>query len=290
MFNIREKVKKGFTSLTRGQKILIQTILNEYEDYIFLSVNEAAKILGVHKSTLVRLSKNLSYPGYSDFRSDLQKLYRQEVTPEKKLGKTLSEVQNENLLQQVVETEILYLKESLKTVSSDDILRAAELIIRARRVFIFGRGPQIPLANLLKFRLRRFHFDVHTIMEEGRAILEDLQLLGNHDVLILYSFINVLKEHLIATAIAQEVKCPVILITDNVAKEMIDKATVTLATRRGPSTIYHTNIVPLAIQSAIVLQIAKIKTPQVLKKLYNLQDLRHRFGFDTSSVNGKILK
>ena len=47
--------------------------------------------------------------------------------------------------QQVVETETMFLKESLKTIHVDDIHAAVEILIGARRVFICGRGPQGPL-------------------------------------------------------------------------------------------------------------------------------------------------
>lgn len=285
MLDIREQTQKNFSSLSRIQKGLIQNILNEYEDYIFLSVNETAKALGVHKSTLVRLAQNIGFTGYTEFRAALQELYRKEITPGKKLGKTLSEVQDDNLYQQVIETEVFALKESLKTISTKDIQKAANLIINAKRVFICARGPQKALVELFEFRLLRFHLDVHTITEEGRAIIEKVHLLTSEDVLIFYSFIEVAKEQYIANSLAQEIGCPVIMITDTVAKEMVESITVTLAARRGPSTIYHTNIVPLAIQSAIVLQIAKILGVKALRQLDQLQDLRRKYGFNHSFIH-----
>ena len=285
MSDLRANVEAGFAQLTRVQKNLIQTILADYEEYIFLSVDEAAKTLSVHKSTLVRLAQSLGYGGYTDLRSDLQDLYRQEITPGEKLGKTLSEVQSDNLYQQVVETETMFLKESLKTIQVEDIHAAAELVIGARRTFICGRGPQGPLAKLFEFRLRRFGFDVQAITDEGRAILEQLQLLTEDDVLIVFSFIAVPQEHRNAISLAREIDCPVILITDSVAKEMVDHVTITLAARRGPATIYHTNMVPLAIITAIILDIAKLKSSEVIPILNRLQDLRRRFGYEYALVH-----
>ncbi|MCK5245662.1 MurR/RpiR family transcriptional regulator [Candidatus Bipolaricaulota bacterium] len=285
MSDLRANVEAGFAQLTRVQKNLIQTILADYEEYIFLSVDEAAKTLSVHKSTLVRLAQSLGYGGYTDLRSDLQDLYRQEITPGEKLGKTLSEVQSDNLYQQVVETETMFLKESLKTIQVEDIHAAAELVIGARRTFICGRGPQGPLAKLFEFRLRRFGFDVQAITDEGRAILEQLQLLTEDDVLIVFSFIAVPQEHRNAISLAREIDCPVILITDSVAKEMVDHVTITLAARRGPATIYHTNMVPLGILNAIVLNIAKLRSSDVIPMLNRLQDLRRRFGYEYALVH-----
>lgn len=285
MGNLRKNVETGFAQLTRVQKTLIQTILADYEEYIFLSVDEAAKHLNVHKSTLVRLAQSLGYGGYTDLRSDLQDLYRREISPGEKLGKTLSEVQSENLYQQVVETETMFLKESLKTIQVEDIHAAAHLVIGARRTFICGRGPQGPLAQLFEFRLRRFGFDIQAVTDEGRAILELLQLLSKDDVLIVFSFIDVPRDHRNAISLAREIGCPIILITDSVAKEMVDHVTVTLAARRGPATIYHTNMVPLAIITAIILDIAKLKTSDVIPALDRLQDLRRRFGYEYALIH-----
>lgn len=285
MSNLRANVESQFGQLTRVQKNLIQTILSDYEEYIFLSVDEAAKRLNVHKSTLVRLAQSLGYGGYTDLRSDLQDLYRQEITPGEKLGKTLSEIRPDDLYQQVVETETMFLKESLKTIQVEDIHAAAKLLIGARRSFICGRGPQGPLAKLFEFRMRRFGFDVQAITDEGRAILEQLQLLTKDDVLVIFSFIAVPQEHRNAISLALEVDCPVILITDSVAKEMVDHVDITLAARRGPATIYHTNMVPLAIVTAIILDIAIQKSSEVLPTLNRLQDLRRRFGYEYALVH-----
>jgi DNA-binding MurR/RpiR family transcriptional regulator len=120
---------------------------------------------------------------------------------------------------------------------------------------------------------------VHTITEEGRAILEKLQLLTNKDVLIIYSFLAIPREYQIAIELASEAGCPVILFTDTVAKEMVNGVSLVLAARRGPATIYHTDIVPMAIQTALILQIAKKRPSEVLKHLERLQELRRRFGF-----------
>ncbi len=282
MPTIRERVQSKFPDLPPVQKGLIQRILSEYEDFIFLSVDDAARRLEVHKSTLVRLAQSLGYEGYAHMREQLQDLYRQEITPGKKLGRSLADVHEDDLYQQVIETEILYLRESLKTIRTEDIHKAARMLLTARRVFVCGKGPQRLLTDLFEFRLRRFQFDVMSIWEEGRAILEKLQLLTRHDVLVMISFNAFLKEHRDALCIAKEMGTPVVLITDSVAKDMLSQVDLTLAARRGPATIYHTNIVPMAIVSAIILDIARLHESASLASLERLHDLRRRYGYERS--------
>jgi DNA-binding MurR/RpiR family transcriptional regulator len=280
MMDLRERVSAKFPDLPKTQKSLIQRMLANYEDFVFASVDEAAHKLGVHKSTLVRLAQSLQYDGYANLRTDLQNLYSHEISPGAKLGKTLADVNDDTLFQQVVETEIMYLREALKTVDVSSIHEAARLIVSARKIFVCGRGPQGPLAELFAFRLRRFHMDVLTIDEEGRAILEKLQLITRGDLLILFSFIDVSKEQRNSITLARRVGCPAVLITDTVAKEMLEHVSVTLAARRGPATIYHTDIVPTAIVTAILLAVAKQKAETILPNLNHLQELRREFGYE----------
>ncbi len=282
MADLRTRVRKGFSSLTAAQKRLIQEILSHYEDYVFLSVDEAADKLGVHKSSLVRLAQALNYDGYPGLRADLQLIYRQEISPGSKLGHTLTELSDEHIFAQLVATETSYLQESLKTVRNGEIRQAAELIRSAHRVFICGRGPQGPLSELFAFRLRRLHLEPVTVTEEGRAILEKLQLLEANDVVFICSFLYIPAEYRMAIEWAKEKGSPVILVTDSAAMEMADSVDVLITARRGPATIYHTSIVPLAIVNAIVLTIAKLMGPEAVARLEVLQELRRRFGFDTS--------
>jgi len=280
--DIRARVQNGFSSLTAAQKRLIQDILAHYENYIFLSVNDAAEELGVHKSSLVRLAQALGYEGYPQLRASLQQIYRQEISPRRKLGHTITELSDEHIFEQLVATETSYLKESLKTVRNGEIRRAAELILAAHRIFICGRGPQGPLSELFAFRLRRLHLEPVTVTEEGRAILEKLQLLTPNDLVFICSFLYIPDEYRMVIEWAKEKNSPVILVSDTAAMEMADSVDVLIAARRGPATIYHTSIVPLAIVNAIVLTIAKLMGPEALKRLEVLQELRRRFGYDTS--------
>ena len=282
MPTIRDRVRDRYPSLTDGQKQLIQQMLTDYEEFVFLTVNEAATRLDVHKSTLVRLAQGLGYNGYAGLRAQLQDLYRQEITPEQKLGRTLADVQEGNLYSQVVETEISYLKESLKTIQTADIHAAALMLSAAHRIFIYGKKPQNQLADEFEFRLRRFQMNVWAISDEGRATLDMFQLLSREDVLVVISFNAFLKEHLDAISIAKDVGCPILLLTDTVAKDMLQDVDLILAARRGPATLYHTNIVPMAIIAAIILDVARINADRVLPSLERLHDLRRRCGYEGS--------
>ncbi len=60
----------------------------------------------------------------------------------------------------------------------------------------------------LRFRLRRLHSDAIPVPEEGRGILEKLQLLTSREALVVYTFLFIPKDHLNALELAKEVGAP----------------------------------------------------------------------------------
>ncbi len=56
---IQEVLRWNFSKLTKTRKILVQRLVDSYEDHVFLSIEEAARVPGVHKATLVRLAQKL---------------------------------------------------------------------------------------------------------------------------------------------------------------------------------------------------------------------------------------
>lgn len=225
------------------------------------------------------MAQKLGHSGYPEFRTALQELYRQEVAPGKKLGRALAEVADGEIYARLVETEIAYLREPINSIRPEDIFRAAELISGAKRIFICGRGPQGPLRNS-SVPAPPAPFGRNTRAGGGTG--------DPGEAAATYFPRDFGRLHLPLHPQGSSERIgtgegsggPVILITDTVVREMVSDVAVIPAARRGPAGIYHTNIVPLAIQTALVLQVAKLRSPEVLEHLGRLQELRRRFGYE----------
>jgi DNA-binding MurR/RpiR family transcriptional regulator len=75
---------------------------------------------------------------------------------------------------------------------------------------------------------------------------------------------------------ANEIHCPVIILTDTLGSIVGDKANVVLAARRGPMAEFHSLVVPMTIINTLLLALANDDKENVMANLDKLDQMRER--------------
>jgi DNA-binding MurR/RpiR family transcriptional regulator len=84
---------------------------------------------------------------------------------------------------------------------------------------------------------------------------------------------------------ANQLKTPVILVTDTLGPMVGDKADVVLAARRGPVSSFHSLTIPMTIINALLLALTAVDQEKVMTNLDNLDQLRERLKKTNGSLN-----
>jgi DNA-binding MurR/RpiR family transcriptional regulator len=176
--------------------------------------------------------------------------------------------------------EVQYLTEALHSVQPADFDRAVEIILSAKRLFVFGTGPSRILADLVLIRLRRFGIPVITMTESGRDILEELQLMQPQDVVLATGFHRITGELAAVMDYARSLGCRIVFITDTLGPHFKNKADVILSALRGPVSTFHSLAVPMTILNALILAVAMARPEESLAALDRLQQMRAAYGLD----------
>jgi DNA-binding MurR/RpiR family transcriptional regulator len=220
-------------------------------------------------------------------RRVLQNIFRAKVTPATRLQHKLADLKTsrKHIFAQVVEMELHYLNEALQSIAPADFDRAVKIIARGKRLFVRGGGPSAMLADLFELRMRRFGILTISMTESGRDLVEKLQLMHRHDVLLATGFHHNNIELAAVIDHAHKIGCRIILLTDTLGSVYRDKVDVVLSARRGPVSNFHSLTVPMAILNALILGVAMRKPHATLAALDQFQKLRAMYGLD---VNGKL--
>jgi DNA-binding MurR/RpiR family transcriptional regulator len=184
--------------------------------------------------------------------------------------------QGGDIFERLVVSEIDYLSHALETVDRSALQKTVELLRRCERVFVFGSGPSISLANLMDVRLRRFGYHVIPLTTAGREVLEPLLLLTERDLLFMICFFDISPTQQLVLEYANEVKCPIVILTDTLGSIIGDQADVVLAAKRGPMAEFHSLVVPMTIINTILLALANENRDQVIANLDKLDQMRER--------------
>jgi DNA-binding MurR/RpiR family transcriptional regulator len=210
-------------------------------------------------------------------RTVLQEAFRQRVTHSARLRGRLEDLrQGGDIFERLVVSEIDYLTLSLETIERQSLNRAVEMIRSRKRIFIFGVGPSVSLVNLMEIRLGRFGWQIVPLTTAGREMLEPLLLMTDQDLLFAICFFDISGALQLILDYANEIKCPVIILTDTLGSIIGDKADVVLSAKRGPVSEFHSLVVPMTIINTLLLAVAQEDQGYVMTNLDKLDQMRTR--------------
>lgn len=278
-------ISDNYKNLTKSEKRIANYLRKNQEEAAFLSAGEIADRLGLSEATLVRFARTLGFSSYPAMRAVLQENFRRRVTHSARLRGRLEDLrQGGDIFERLVVSEMDYLTQALETVDRQALQKSVELMHTCNRLFVFGAGPSVSLVELIQIRLGRFGRQVIPLTTAGREILEPLLLMTDHDLLFMISFFDVTPTQQMVLDYANEIQCPIIILTDTLGSIIGDKANVVLVARRGPMAEFHSLVVPMTIINTLLLAYANEDRDQVMANLDKLDQMRARL----KKTNGTI--
>ena len=270
-------VTDHFNHLTKSEKRIANFIRKNLNEAAFLAASEVADHMSVSEATVVRFARSLGYSSYPALRSSIQTSLRARVTHSSRIKTRLDDLRSSaDIFERLAASEIDYLSQALETVNREQLERAVEFMRERQRIYVFGTGPSLSLVDLLEIRLRRFGKDVFSLRSSGREMLEPLLSLGPDDLVIVICFFSVNPSLKLVLEYANEVHCPVVMITDTLDTIIGEKADVVLAAKRGLVSEFHSLVVPMTIINALLLSVANQEQDQIMPVLDRLDLLRDK--------------
>ncbi len=138
------RIQGTYSSLRTAEQRVADFILKHAEELIYLTVTELAERTQTSESTVVRLCQKIGYKGYQEFKIMLA---RDLVGPAETVYEEIdSDDSLEALKTKVFQANAQALKDTIEVLSDEELAKAVEAIVRARRVEIYGIGGSAPLA------------------------------------------------------------------------------------------------------------------------------------------------
>jgi len=279
-------ISDNYKHLTKSEKRIANYLRKNQEESAFLSAGEIADRLGLSEATLVRFARTLGFSSYPAMRTVLQDAFRRRVTHSARLRSRLDDLREAgDIFDRLVVSEIDYLTQSLETIDRQSLNRAVEMIRSRKRIFVFGVGPSVSLVNLMEIRLGRFGWQVIPLTTAGREMLEPLVLMNDQDLLFVICFFDISGALQLILDYANEIKCPVIMLTDTLGSIIGDKGDVVLSAKRGPVSEFHSLVVPMTIINTLLLAVAQEDQGYVMTNLDKLDQMRARLKKTNETIN-----
>jgi len=265
-------LEKYQEKLTPAEKQLVKVLFSNPTKAAFLSATQLAEQAGAHPATVVRLAKKLGFHGYPEMRIALQDEIIHLSEPAERIRRRLARTESQQIISNLVDSEIASLRELPNHINQDQIDQAASLLMKAKRIFIFAQGHATALAELMDRRLRRSGLNTVILTCLGRDLAERLLTIDQKDVLLALAFHVQPPGLALVLKRVQSVHANSLLISDSLSLLPTLKPTILLAAPRGEESEYQTLTIPMTICNALVLSLAQLDKGRSLQVL---DDLAH---------------
>jgi DNA-binding MurR/RpiR family transcriptional regulator len=260
-------------SLTPSQKKLLDYILANDEEAVFLTIQDLSNRVNVSVATVVRLAKALGYAGFPEFQQELRRLFRDKLTTVSRIQKAAQkETTEENVLVKVFQQDIENITETMKQVSADDFRRFVKALNSAKRVVIIGLRSAHALAVLMGVALQFLQRDVWIVTPGIGDMWDRLLGLRKEDVVVGICFPRYTKETVEVLRFAQQKGIKTLAITDSPLSPLARYAECVLPARCKLDSFIESFTAALSLINAIVTALGLYRKETTVSSLKQLEE------------------
>lgn len=266
-------------NLTPSQKKLLNYILSNDEEAVFLTIQGLSKRVSVSVATVVRLAKALGYAGFPQFQQELRLLFRDKLTTVSRIQKAAQkEMSEENVLVKVFQQDIENITETMKQVSVDDFRRFVKALNSAKRVVIIGLRSAHSLAVLMGVALEFLQRDVWVVTPGIGNMWDRLLGLRKDDVVVGICFPRYTKETVEVLRFAQQKGIKTLAITDSPISPLARYAECVLPARCKLDSFIESFTAALSLINAIVTALGLYRKEETMSSLKQLEEFWKKQG------------
>lgn len=276
MYSVLGQITQMYDTFTPVEKRIADLMIDQPVKVVNLPIKEIAKMAGTSEAAIVRFSKRLGLSGIKVVKVELaRELHTIDI--EKKPSKIEFTDSVEVLKEKVFNNSIQALYNTEKIISPKIIDDAAQTIIKAKRMMIFGVG----IAQVVgeDFRLKLAQIDkLAYLANDSFTAVSMLANFEPGDVLFAITSSGRSKEMIEVIKYAKKQKITIILLTQKVPSPALRMADIALAMAKEESDFkvgtMTVRLVQLAIIDAVYLRIGSIQSEAVIKSLTNVNNAR----------------
>ena len=273
--SILKQLEEPNFKATKSDKVLIEYIKENIEDVFYKSISQISKESGIGEATITRFSKKMGYSGLQDFK----------VT----LAREISGLKNRTIINRSIENDegvmesarklfnsnIRILENTFNIIDGNDIEKATDMIINAKKVFFIGIGYSGMTAEDSNYKFSRIGFNCMSLDSSHNMIMM-ASLMDEDDVIVAISHSGETDEIIKTVNIAKANGASVISVTEDKSSRLRDVSDVNLGYFSGESILETGSISSKLAQFFIIdivyTQVVKEKSAEVVERKIKTTD------------------
>lgn len=270
-------IQSQYTRLSKGQKLIAQYILNNYDKVAFMTACKLGETVGVSESTVVRFANALGYSGYPKLQAALQELIKNKLTTVQRVEMAHDYSDDFAILNKVLKSDIDNIRSTLEEIDERAFKEASNKLLRARKIYILGMRSSFVVAQYLGFYLDIILDNVHIIRMDMGDAFEQIVRINEEDVIVAISFPRYSKKSYQIVNYAKEKGAHVISLTDSLFAPVASLADNTLLVKSNMASFVDSLVPAFSISNALAISVGMKEKEDIKQHFDDLEQIWKRY-------------
>ncbi|SFR90268.1 MurR/RpiR family transcriptional regulator [Anaeromicropila populeti] len=282
--DIISKINKGYREFSKGQKLIADYILDNYEKAVFFTAAKLGEVVGVSESTVSRFAVLLGYEGFPQFHRALEEVVKNKLNTVQRMEVTNDRIKQGDLLKTVLQSDADNIRKTIDGIDQEAFDKAVEIILNARTIYIIGVRSSAPLASFLAFYLSVVFQQVKLVESYSMGeLFEKIIHIDEKDVMIGISFPRYSLSTIRAVEFAEKRKADIITITDSYESPLTTYSKCNLIADNGLASVVDSLVAPMSVINALIVAVFLKKQDTVTETLAAMEDIWRQYQIYGSS-------
>lgn len=270
-------IQSQYTRFSKGQKLIAQYILKNYDKVAFMTACKLGETVGVSESTVVRFANALGYSGYPKLQDALQEVIKNKLTTVQRVDMVKEFNDDSAILKKIVKSDMDNIKDTLEGIDEKAFEEAANRILKAKRIYIVGMRSSFTIAQYLGFYLGIILDSVHVIRTDMGDAFEQVVKINEDDVLIAISFPRYSKKSYQIVSYAKEKGAHIVSLTDSPFAPVASFTDNLLLVKSNMVSFVDSLVPALSIANALIVSVGMKENEDIKQHFDDLEAIWEKY-------------
>ena len=271
--DLMRTIQVKFPRLSKGQKLIAEYILKQYDKAAFMTAAKLGDSVGVSESTVVRFANELGFSGYPKLQKALQELIKNKLTTVQRIELSNNYITMENALKGVLKSDMENIRVTLEKINPKTFDEVVNCIFNAKRIYIIGLRSSTALAEFLGFYLNLILDNVKVVAYGVSDIFEQMINISKDDLVIGIGFPRYAARTIEALNYAHGKGTKVVAITDSLLSPLATKSDYTLIAQSNMASFVDSLVAPLSVINALIIAVGLREKEKISSIFSGLEDI-----------------
>ncbi|WP_330655472.1 MurR/RpiR family transcriptional regulator [Alkaliphilus sp. B6464] len=271
------QIQKKFPKLSKGQKLIAQYIIENYDKAAFMTASKLANKVGVSESTVVRFANALGFEGYPQLQKGLEEIIKTKLTTVQRV-EMASEYSNEGaILKKVLKSDMDNIRATLEKIDYDVFQQVIDKICSAEKIYIVGLRSSTALADYFGFYLNLILDNVKIVSYGISNIFEQMLRISERDLVIGIGFPRYSIQTVDALTYAKEQGATIVGITDSLLSPLASIADYPLTAKSNMASFVDSLVAPLSLINALIVAVGMREKDEITEYFNRLEGIWEKY-------------